>query len=61
MTHATKFNNDQLKQQIAFMQEGQEALKTMNSSGLHATEKEVNEWLDSWGTDHESEPPQCHV
>jgi predicted transcriptional regulator len=30
-------------------------------SGLHVTEEEVDQWLDSWGTNNELPPPKCHV
>jgi predicted transcriptional regulator len=30
-------------------------------TGLHVTEDEVNKWMDSWGTNNELPPPQCHV
>lgn len=30
-------------------------------TGLHVNEDEVNAWLDTWGTEQETEPPKCHV
>lgn len=30
------------------------------AAGTHVTEDEVNTWLDTWGTEHEAEPPKCH-
>lgn len=30
-------------------------------TGLHVTEEEVTQWMDSWGTANEFPPPQCHV
>lgn len=29
-------------------------------TGLHVNEDEMNSWLDTWGTEHETEPPKCH-
>jgi len=58
---ATKKHAEQLKQQAIFMSEGQEALERMNTSGKHATEKEVDAWLASWGTKAELKAPKCHV
>jgi hypothetical protein len=29
-------------------------------TGLHITLDELDAWLKTWGTDHETEPPQCH-
>ncbi|WP_321886694.1 CopG family ribbon-helix-helix protein [Paraburkholderia bannensis] len=42
---------------------GQEALDSWQhyeETGLHLTGKEVRAWLDTWGTDHEGIPPDCH-
>jgi predicted transcriptional regulator len=30
-------------------------------TGLHVTGDEMSAWLRSWGTDNESEPPECHL
>jgi predicted transcriptional regulator len=30
-------------------------------AGMHVSEDEMNGWLDTWGTEHEAEPPECHV
>lgn len=30
------------------------------NTALHVNEDEMNSWLDSWGTEHETEPPKCH-
>ena len=30
-------------------------------TGLHVSEDEMNGWLDTWGSDHEVEPPKCRV
>ncbi|MCH4248384.1 ribbon-helix-helix protein, CopG family [Acinetobacter populi] len=29
-------------------------------TGLHVTLAEADEWLESWGTDHEKDAPLCH-
>ena len=29
-------------------------------TGMHVSEDEMNVWLDTWGTEHEAEPPECH-
>lgn len=29
-------------------------------TGLHVTLAEADEWLESWGTDHEKDVPLCH-
>ena len=30
-------------------------------TGLHVTQKEMLAWLDSWGTENELQPPECHL
>ena len=30
-------------------------------TGLHVTGDEMSAWLRTWGTDDESEPPECHL
>lgn len=38
-----------------------EAARTeYKETGLHVTLDEAAAWMDSWGTDHEQEPPACH-
>lgn len=37
-----------------------ESLNDYLETGLHVTEKEVIQWMDSWGTVNELPPPQCH-
>ncbi len=29
-------------------------------TGLHVTGTEVQDWLNTWGTDNETEAPKCH-
>lgn len=29
-------------------------------TGLHLTGQEVQDWLKSWGTDEETDAPECH-
>jgi predicted transcriptional regulator len=58
---ATKKHATQLKQQNIFLQEGQDSLEKMAISGQHLTETEVDNWLESWGTEKELDTPKCHV
>ena len=37
------------------------ALEEYQETGLHLTGEEVFAWLETWGTDEESEPPSCHT
>ncbi|MBF0266600.1 MAG: CopG family ribbon-helix-helix protein [Gammaproteobacteria bacterium] len=43
-----------------FKQEALSSWKAYQENGQHLTANEVNEWLDTWGTDKESENPKCH-
>jgi predicted transcriptional regulator len=44
-----------------FLQEALASWTHYKETGLHITEDELNKWLDTWGTDKEADPPQCHV
>ena len=37
-----------------------EAWEEFQETGFHATAEEVDQWLDSWGTDKELPAPECH-
>lgn len=37
------------------------AMEHYRETGLHVTHAEVTEWLNSWGTDDELDPPTCHT
>lgn len=41
-------------------QDTQKAWTAFQSSGLHATAEEVEQWLSSWGADNEVQAPVCH-
>jgi predicted transcriptional regulator len=43
-----------------FKRDALAAWQAYRDSGLHATAEEVSAWLETWGTDHEAEPPACH-
>jgi len=45
----------------SFERAGLEALEEYRRTGLHVTVEEVFDWLDTWGTDEESEPPTPHT
>lgn len=53
-----------LKQREAERMEISEALAAWSDhqeTGLHVTGDEMSSWLRSWGSDNESEPPECHL
>jgi predicted transcriptional regulator len=35
--------------------------KEYQETGLHITGEELFAWMDTWGTDEETGPPECHV
>ena len=37
-----------------------EAWEEFQIEGMHATAKEVDQWLTSWGTEDEGPAPECH-
>ncbi len=43
-----------------FKQEALLSWKNFQETGLHLTHQEVDNWLDTWGTDKENEIPKCY-
>ncbi len=43
-----------------FKQEALQSWTQYQETGQHLTGQEVNDWLDTWGTDQETAIPQCH-
>lgn len=44
----------------AFKKEALESWTAYQETGLHLTGQELKNWLNTWGTDKESELPPCH-
>jgi predicted transcriptional regulator len=44
----------------SFKQEAMESWADYQRTGLHLTGEEVSAWLKTWGTEADSEPPECH-
>lgn len=44
----------------SFKQEALAAWSAYQETGRHLTGKEVRTWLNAWGTEAETELPQCH-
>ncbi len=44
----------------ALRQDTLKAWEEFQTTGLHATAEEVEEWLASWGTENELSAPTCH-
>ncbi|MBU1172692.1 MAG: CopG family ribbon-helix-helix protein [Proteobacteria bacterium] len=43
-----------------FKEEALASWKSYKETGRYLTGQEVRDWLQTWGTDKESEIPQCH-
>ncbi len=43
-----------------FRQEALASWDDYQETGLHLTGDELRTWLSTWGTDAETEPPECH-
>ena len=54
-----KFVQEQEKLQ-AWNQSCVDSFNEYKNTGLHVTQDEVDKWMDSWDSDHELPPPQCH-
>lgn len=44
----------------SFKQEALESWTAYQETGQHLSGQEAREWLTSWGTDRETELPECH-
>ena len=44
----------------SFKQEALSSWKVYQETGRHLTASEARDWLKTWGTDKETEIPECH-
>ena len=44
----------------SFCQEAMASWLAYKETGRHLTGEEVRAWLNTWGTETEAEPPECH-
>ena len=44
----------------SFKQEALASWSQYRETGQHLTGQEARDWLDTWGTDKETESPECH-
>ena len=49
------------RERLALLKEVQEAEEDYERTGLHVTWEEMEAWLETWGTDHEIDPPEPHT
>jgi predicted transcriptional regulator len=46
---------------LAWNQSCIDSFDEYKETSLHVTSEEVDRWMDSWGTENELPPPQCHT
>ena len=52
---------DREEKRRSFDQATIDSFQEFEETGLHLTGEEVFAWMETWGTDEESEPPPCHT
>jgi len=60
MREAIREYLDREEARESFRQEALAGWKEYQETGLHLTGEEVEAWLDTWGTEAETEIPKCH-
>ena len=58
---AVKQYVDKEEARSSFAKEAMAAWTHYKETGLHLTGEEVDDWLKTWGTDDETDAPECHV
>jgi predicted transcriptional regulator len=61
MTEAIVEYVDRREKMDRFAMEAQVSLKHYKETGLHITMEELSAWLDTVGTDAQTEFPKCHT
>lgn len=44
----------------SFIAEAEASWREFEETGLHLTGEEVSAWMATWGTEDETDPPECH-
>jgi len=60
MCEAIRDYVDREEARESFKQEALASWTAFKETGQHLTGEEVREWLDTWGTDNETDVPPCH-
>jgi predicted transcriptional regulator len=45
----------------SFIADAEESWRDFQETGLHLTGDEVSAWLSTWGTEDETDAPECHT
>ena len=45
----------------SFIADAEESWRDYKETGLHLTGEEVSAWLATWGTEDETDAPECHT
>lgn len=61
MCEAIRRYLDREEARVSFREEARAAWRGYQQTGLHLTGAEAAQWLDGWGTDAETPPPECHA
>ena len=49
------------RERLALIEEVRLSVEHYKRTGLHVTWDEMEAWLETWGTDHETPPPESHT
>jgi predicted transcriptional regulator len=60
MREAIKEYLDREEARESFLQEALASWAEYQGTGLHLTGDELKTWLDTWGTEEETDIPECH-
>ena len=60
MREAIREYVDREEARESFKQEAMTSWTAYQETGQHLTGQEVRDWLKTWGTDKETDIPQCH-
>jgi predicted transcriptional regulator len=60
MREAIRQYLDREEARVSFREEARAAWREYQKTRLHLTGAETARWLDGWGTEAETPPPECH-
>lgn len=57
---SVKLDLDREEKRQSLYDDARKAWQDYEETGLHVTVEEVTAWLETWGVDDETAPPECH-